>query len=155
MRTASQLRVPLRASRTLAIALPALALAAFASWTSIGAPLWADVAVWLAVTLWACFAVVTHALRLSSRSIVELLLAEDAILVVRTRAGRLRAGHVRTASFVHPWLTTIVWRPDGAQCSRSMVVVPDMLDVDDFRRLRVLLRYGRREVDAGAPASQA
>jgi len=34
-------------------------------------------------------------------------------------------------------------------------IVPDMLDGDDFRRLRVLLRYGSSEDSAGAPASHA
>lgn len=147
--------MPVRPSRTLAIAIPLLAIGACASWLAIDAPAWADATVIAAVGAWACMAMRRHALLLSSRSPVELLLSEDAILVVRTRAGRLVAGHVRTASFVHPRLTTIVWRPDGARLSRSLALVPDMLDVDDFRRLRVLLRYGRREVTAGAPASQA
>ena len=96
-----------------------------------------------------------HALRIARSSVVEVLLSDDAVVVVRTRGDRLAAGHVREASFVHPWLTTIVWRPDGARFSRSLAIVPDMLDVDDFRRLRVLLRYGRREVTADAPASHA
>ena len=41
-------------------------------------------------------------------------------------------------------LTTIVWRPDGARCVRRArsCVLPDMLPADDFRRLRVMLRYG-------------
>ena len=77
------------------------------------------------------------------------------MIVVRRRDGKLIAGHVRSATFVHPLFTSIVWRRTARAGRRPIPLVPDMLDLDDFRRLRVLLRYGRREVTAGAPASQA
>ena len=69
--------------------------------------------------------------------------------------GRLVAGHVRSSTYVGAWLTTIVWRPDGARLSRAVLIVPDMLPADDFRRLRVMLRYARSAVVQGAPASQS
>jgi hypothetical protein len=155
MRTPIQLRVPLRASRTWSVAIALLAVAAFASWWTIGAPWWADVAVACVIVAWVVDAVGRHGRRTSRAAVTEVMLSSDAIVVVRFASGRLVAGHVRSASFIHPWLTTIVWRPDGARVSRSVPIVPDMLDPDDFRRLRVLLRYGRREETAGAPASQA
>jgi hypothetical protein len=155
MRLPVQLRVPLRRSRTAIAALALMAIAAFAAWLSIDAPGWSDAIVAPLLACWAIDRIRRDGLRTSSRSVDELLLSSDALIVVRTRDGRLTAGHVRSASFIHPLLTTIVWRPDGRRLSRSMPIVPDMLDPDDFRRLRVLLRYGRREVTAGVPASQA
>lgn len=155
MRVPNQLRVPLRRSRTLALAIVGVAVLATGSWLAIDAPWWSKAAVASVVTGWTIAALRQHALRIARSSVVEVLLSDDAVVVVRTRGDRLVAGHVREASFVHPWLTTIVWRPDGARFSRSLAIVPDMLDVDDFRRLRVLLRYGRREVTADAPASHA
>jgi hypothetical protein len=155
MRTPHQLRVPLRPSRCFAIAIPLLGFAAWGAWLTIDAPWWCDLPVGLALFVWMFDGVRRHGLRSSSTSIVEVLLSGDAVVVMRTRAGKLTAGHVRSASYVHPLITTIVWRPDGAWRSRSLPIVPDMLDIDDFRRLRVLLRYGRREVTAGAPASHA
>ena len=52
-------------------------------------------------------------------------------------------------------LTSIVWRPDGARWSRSILVLPDMLAPDDFRRLRVMLRYARNGLEQDAPANQS
>ena len=52
-----------------------------------------------------------------------------------------RAGMVRAGSFVAPWLTIIRWRPDGGRWDRTLVILPDMLAGEDFRRVRVLLRW--------------
>jgi len=52
-------------------------------------------------------------------------------------------------------MTSIVWRPDGARWSRAILVVPDMLPADEFRRLRVMLRYARSGRAQDAPASQS
>ena len=44
-----------------------------------------------------------------------------------------------------------IWlmRPDGTRVSRRVAILYDMLAVDDFRRLRVLLRLGKeRESNA-------
>jgi hypothetical protein len=62
---------------------------------------------------------------------------------------------VRAATYVGAWVTTIVWRPDGARWSRAILVLPDMLPAEDFRRLRVMLRYARSGDAQEAPASQA
>jgi hypothetical protein len=51
-------------------------------------------------------------------------------------------GSVREGSFVAPWLAVVRWRPAGAWRDRSLLVAPDMLGADEFRRLRVLLRWG-------------
>lgn len=50
------------------------------------------------------------------------------------------AGRLRDGSFVAPWLVVVRWRPLGAWWDRRLLVAPDMLGTDDFRRLRVLLR---------------
>ncbi|MEO5691724.1 MAG: protein YgfX [Usitatibacter sp.] len=51
------------------------------------------------------------------------------------------AGLLREGSFVAPWLTVIRWRPAGARFDYTVLIVPDMLSREDFRRLRVLLRW--------------
>ena len=51
-------------------------------------------------------------------------------------------GTLRDGSFVAPWLVVVRWRPARAWKDRSLLVAPDMLGADDFRRLRVLLRWG-------------
>ncbi len=61
-------------------------------------------------------------------------------------AGTRVAGRLVLGSFVAPWLTVVRWRPDGSRLARTVLVPPDAVDPDAFRRLRVLLRwrsYGR------------
>ena len=139
----------------MAVCIVGLAGSTFAIWLTFPSPIWLDIAAAAALTGWSRDAVRVHATRNAGRAAIELMLSSDAVLVVRYRDGRLVAGHVRSPSYIHPVFTSIVWRADRERFSRSLPVIADMLDPDEFRRLRVLLRYGRREVSAGAPASQA
>ena len=56
--------------------------------------------------------------------------------------GGLASGSVRDGSFVSPWLTIVRWRPQGARIDRTVLILPGMVDRDDFRTLRVALRWG-------------
>ena len=56
-------------------------------------------------------------------------------------AGRRVAGLLLPGSFVAPWLTVVRWCPEGARFARTVLVPPDAVDPDAFRRLRVLLRW--------------
>jgi hypothetical protein len=68
-------------------------------------------------------------------------LCERAIEVEDSK-GRMREGALRDGSFVAPWLTILRWRPQGARRDRTILILPDMLDDDAFRALRVHLRMG-------------
>jgi hypothetical protein len=85
--------------------------------------------------------------RCAGRGVPALLhVGLDRRITATARDGRSRNGTVLDDSHVGALLTTIVWRPDGARwCepAQSIVVLPDSLPTEDFRRLRVLLRYGR------------
>ena len=50
-------------------------------------------------------------------------------------------GRIVDGSFVAPWLTIVHWRPIGARLARTLVVMPDAIDADAFRALRVILRW--------------
>jgi hypothetical protein len=84
--------------------------------------------------------------------VLEIVLSADRLIVVRDGRDQLIAGHVRAATYVGARITTIVWRPDGAWRSRAELILPDMLPAEDFRRLRVQLRYGRDAEDSAAKA---
>src|SRR5512143_2831469 len=89
----------------------------------------------------------------------------DRRLSVTARDGRSRDGKILDASYVGARVTTIVWRADATPWylpARAILILPDSLPSDDFRRLRVVLRYGRPAidkvasgVDADRPASHA
>lgn len=155
MRLPVQLRVSPRPSRVATAAIVALAVVMFGVVLTLTLPAACDLFAALVLAGWARHHIRLHGTRAAGHAIIEILLSSDAVIVTRRRDGKLLAGHVRSATFVHPLFTSIVWRPDGARWSQSVPLLPDMLNIDDFRRLRVLLRYGRRELTAGAPESQA
>jgi hypothetical protein len=64
------------------------------------------------------------------------------VIAVLDGDGRWWQGRVAEGSFVAPWLTIVRWRPAGARFDRTILILPGMLSPQDFRRLRVLLRYG-------------
>ena len=75
----------------------------------------------------------------------------DRTITVTNRQGRSRNGLVLADSYVGAMLTTILWRENGAPWWRPagvILVLPDTLPIDDFRRLRVFLRYGYPVADA-------
>jgi hypothetical protein len=129
------------ASLAIVLALPLLA------WQQSGAA--------VAVACCAFVAFRAVALRRGTWAVAALTLAHDRVMILRRGDGRLIAGHVRGSTYVGALLTSIVWRADDSRWSRAVLVLPDMLPAEDFRRLRVLLRYARSEVAEGAPASHA
>ena len=91
----------------------------------------------LASGLWRC----------TGRGVPALLhVGIDRRITVTDCDGRSRTGVILDDSYVGAWLTTVVWRWDGMPWWRpahAIVVLPDTLPRDEFRRLRVVLRYGR------------
>jgi hypothetical protein len=87
----------------------------------------------------------------------------DGRIAVTRRDGREEQGHLLADSYVGYRLTTLVWRPAGARLARTLLLLSDTFPADDYRRLRVMLRYARAldaasgtsGVVAGLPASQA
>lgn len=77
------------------------------------------------------------------RGAVRQLVAElSGRLEVMRAGGQAQAGRLCPGSFVAPWLVVVRWRPEGARFTRTVLVPPDAVEPDAFRRLRVLLRWG-------------
>jgi toxin CptA len=108
-----------------------------------------------AIAAWIIERICVVALRAGPRAVRSFELRGDLTVVVVTGDGTACAGRVHRDSYVGARLTTIVWRPYGRWRVRTIVLLPDMLPADGFRRLRVLLRYGRSDVAHGAPTSHA
>ena len=72
----------------------------------------------------------------------------DRRIAVTARDGQAIAGDILDDGYVGPRIAVIVWRPDGAWRGRSLLVLADTFTPDEFRRLRVLLRYSRARVSA-------
>jgi toxin CptA len=98
----------------------------------------------LAATWIACAALEalhSRALLRGRRGVRAVSLSGGGEIAVRDALGRWRSGRLRAGSFVAPWLTVIRWRPAEARFDRAIPILPDMLAAEEFRRLRVLLRW--------------
>jgi hypothetical protein len=155
MRLPPSVHVVLGSSRTAGMLIGALAAATLALIVAMPLHALLQMTSIAAVVAWAGWAFHGVAVRRGRFAITELHLAPDLILVACMGDGRLVAGHVRASTYVGSWVTSIVWRPDGAQLSRTILLLPDMLPTEDFRRLRVMLRYARSGDAQDLPASQA
>jgi hypothetical protein len=107
------------------------------------------------VVVWAIDRVHVVAWRHGPRAVRQFEVRGDLTVVIVTGDGTALAGRVHRHSYVGAGLSTLVWRPFGRWRSRTILLLPDMLPPQDFRRLRVLLRYGRSDARQGEPASHA
>jgi toxin CptA len=81
------------------------------------------------------------ALLRSPQSVVAMEIGDDGKIAFQTRDGRWRAASLRQSCFVSPWLTIVNLNPENARWSRNVVIMPDSLREDEFRQLRVWLRW--------------
>jgi hypothetical protein len=165
MPTAPRLRLELRPSRRLRRLLGGACAATAACAACLPLPWAVRLVLILAVLLIALRAVRTTLGR-GLPAVVHL--GADRTLTATGQDGRSKSGVVRTESYVGPRFTIVVWRADTRsgllrRGSATLLVLPDMLPPEEFRQLRVLLRYGRAQAasratsgaTAGRPASQA
>jgi hypothetical protein len=121
------------------IALASLATVALVAATP-GAPgLRILAATWIACA--ALEALHSRAFLRGRRAARALSLARGGGIAVQDALGQWRTGSLREGCFVAPWLTVVRWRPDGARLDRTLPILPDMLSREDFRRVRVMLRW--------------
>jgi hypothetical protein len=155
MRMPPSVHVVLKPSRIAGAALGVLAAATIALTLAMPLEPWLQALLVAAVATWAGGSFQVDALHRGRQAVTEIRVAPDLMLVACMSDGHLVAGYVRAATHVGARITTIVWRPDGRRISRTIIVLPDMLSAEDFRRLRVMLRYARSVEVQDAPASQA
>jgi len=155
MRRPSPVHVVLSPSRIAGAGIGVLAAATIALTIVLPVQPLHQMAMIVAVVAWAAWAFQVDALHRGRFAVTEVRLAPDLMLLVCMGDGRLVAGQVRASTYTGAWVTTIVWRPDGRRWARALLVLPDMLPAEDFRRLRVMLRYARSGEVQDVPASQA
>lgn len=137
----SPIRIRLRASLQLAILLTAAHAAAIASLWPLAVTPSIKFALG-AIALTSCgFFLLRDALLRFSGSVIVIELAEEGACVLTDRAGRERKGAVLGDSFVSSFLTVLHCRLVGQRHGRSVVIFPDAVEEDAFRRLRVWLRW--------------
>ena len=86
-------------------------------------------------------AIHSRALLRGRRAVRALRLSRDGEIELQDALGRWHEGIVEQGSFVAPWLTIVRWRGAGARFARTLPILPDMVPEEDFRRVRVMLRW--------------
>ncbi len=131
----------LQPSRYLAAVLIAAHGVTLAVLLPLALPLWAKAA--LAALI--LFSLMHHLRRdawLSAPSSRVALTLEGDRVVLSTRGGEQMAGQMLHDSLVTPFITVLNVLPQGAHFARSVVILPDTLDAESFRQLRVWLKWG-------------
>jgi toxin CptA len=94
-----------------------------------------------------------YAWLVSPRSIIGVELSDDMTCMLETRQGKRTACILLGNSFVAPYLTVLEFKPleplplwQSVFASPSIVILPDGIDPEQFRQLRVLLRWKWKDV---------
>lgn len=147
---AAPLRLELRRSRRLALYLAVIHAGALALVPLL--PLGVPVGALLAALILLCLVrnVSTRVLMRGRRDIVALVWTREGDWRLQERGGRLHVCRLRPGSYVHPGLTVLNFS-GGRRC--SVVLLPDSLEPETFRRLRV--RLGLHGHDGEVPGYPA
>ena len=135
------LRVPLQASWILAGILATAHCAAVAVLVVTGLPAWLQVTAILALAVSLVFSVGNSALQRLPQSVAAIKITATDLLSVQSRRGEWLACEVLGSTFVASMLTVLNLQETKTNAVRHVVILPDSMDGDDFRRLRVWLRW--------------
>jgi toxin CptA len=98
-----------------------------------------SLALWVGICASRAIGHFTH--RRAHSCVVAVITDPSRAVEVRFADGRFARGTIVDGSFVAPWLTVIHWRPMQSRWTRTILLLPDMVEESAFRRMRVLLRW--------------
>lgn len=108
---------------------------------SVLAVRWVQLALYVLLSLNLAYLLWREALLRSPASCVGLVFEPDRLALVQ-RNGVVVAARLLGDSLVTPWLLVLNLKPEGARWARRVVVLPDSLDKEPFRELRIWLKWG-------------
>lgn len=79
--------------------------------------------------------------RSQRHSLIALRLDADGGCKFQTRTGTWHEAALLGSSFVAPHLTVLNLKPAGGRLVKHLVILPDAVDAEEFRRLRVWLEW--------------
>jgi toxin CptA len=135
------LRVSLRPSWILAAILTIAHGAAIAVIALLSVPLWLQVIVIAALVASLVFETRKTALLRAPDAVIALEIASDDLLSVQTRRGDWIECEVLGSTCVIFFLAIVNLKEQGSGRVKRAVILPDSIDAEDFRKLRVWLRW--------------
>ena len=143
------LKISLRPSRILAAVLVAAHGGAIAVVVIVDMTLWLELIAITALAVNLVAALRRTALLLAPDSAVAIEIGPDDTLSIQTRRGnRIDGCEVLASTYVAAFLAIINLREPETRASRHVVLLRDSIDGEDFRRLRVWLRWKRSALPA-------
>lgn len=82
-----------------------------------------------------------HVWRTSPVAVAGMHLGQDCTITLRLRNGSEVAGRALAGSVVSPFLTVLSVRAEGSRWPMHAVILPDAVNKEAFRKLRVRLRW--------------
>ena len=146
MTSPTRLRIAIGPSRTLAVVLAAAHSTALAIAFIVTVPAWARLIIAAAVVTSGGISIWRSALQCSPSAIVGIEAEEGGRIACRIRDGRWHDAEVLPSSFVAPWLTVLNLRMAGGGVAH-VLILPDNVEREAFRRLRVLLRWSQHSAE--------
>lgn len=138
------LHVAVRPSRQLALLLGVACVSVAGLILLLPLPLWAMGWCLLLVFCAAAYHYQRHVWLRMPQAITALEVGSNGELRCLARAHDWCDAAVLGSSFVSPWLTVLNLRLPGRRLAQHVVLLPDAVEADAFRHLRVWLRWGRK-----------
>ncbi len=135
------MRIELRPSRRLACALATAHLASGTLVVLSGLEAWLAAAACAVLALSACHHVRRDALLLAARSVLALELRGEAECVTHARAPGSARWKVCGSTYAARWLVVLALAAPVGRARRHVVLLPDGMSADAYRRLVVWLRW--------------
>lgn len=145
MNSKSVLIVQRQPSRRLAALLCAMHLVSFGLLWPLTISLWSKAALTALLIASLVHYLRQDALLTARRAVATFKLTEDGRCAAMLRSGETVIGAVQGSTFAAPYLTVILYQPEGRFFPRSIAILPDGIDAETFRKLRVWLRWKVRE----------
>jgi toxin CptA len=134
-------RVTVRSSALIAVAVSIAHLAAGVVLWVVPIPVMGKAVFTLAIAVSLIYFMARDAALHTAGSIVALELRDDGEIACQTRDGAWLDCALLGSSYVSPGMTVVNLRPRGRMGARRVILVPDNVDAEDFRRLRTWLRW--------------
>ncbi|MDH5536325.1 MAG: hypothetical protein OEZ08_12260 [Betaproteobacteria bacterium] len=149
MDAAAPFIIALRPSRRLAWLLGLAHLAAAGAVWVLELPLWLAIPLVLSLAVHGVTQVARAALLRGVNSVMAVEAGRASGVPFRDRDGAWHEGSLLGSSYVSPVLTILNLRLAATRGLRHVVILPDAVDPDEFRRLRVWLRWSRHDGTSG------
>jgi toxin CptA len=143
-----RLRAELAPSQALAVLLATVHFGAALLLLPLALPLWAKIGLAAMLITSLAFHLLRDAWLRLNRSVTAIDLVRDTTVglscEITLKNGTRRRCRLLRSSVVVPMLVLLNVRTEDSRLARGIAILPDMLSEEDFRALRVLLRWGWR-----------